>query len=140
MLLRKEALYQAIRFILAGSFSSEEPIVTELLQQVHHVCPTLLDSLLPYSEKSEQADTQDATRMTALSDHQYQSPAGLNRLPQVYVTNVLQQVVIPGHLHFSHPFHRMLRHAYSRDYNMANVSIPERKKVQWCQKLAFTDL
>ncbi|EGP82108.1 uncharacterized protein MYCGRDRAFT_97860 [Zymoseptoria tritici IPO323] len=44
------------RFTLQNAFKDEEPVATQLVQDVNAACPTLLDSLLPRSEKKEAVD------------------------------------------------------------------------------------
>ena len=137
VLLTKEALNQTIRFALSGAFTTSEESLTTRLITIHKQCPTLLDALLPSSEKVE--DEHNDSRLAVADDAVHERPIGMGCLQRTYVQNQLGWTLSPGRLHYRDPFAVMLREAYDIDFGEPNVTLAPTHGIQWCQKLAFTD-
>ena len=139
VLLHRESMFQTIRFILANSFALSEANVTARMVHIHRHCPTLLDALLPQSEKFEDEQKQNESRLAVSGDASHENSVALSCLDRSYVRNEMKWPLWPGHLPFNDPFCVMLQEAYDIDYQEPNVSFVRGHGLQWCQKLAFTD-
>lgn len=139
VLLRKESIHQTIRFTLAGAVENTEPSLTGKLRKIHSVCPTLLEKLLPISERDQNQDDMDnESRLSVPSDEQHEKPTALNCIDRTYVRELNWPLRIED-LPSDNAFVVMLEQAYHVDYNELNVTCPRGVTLQWCQKLSFTD-
>ena len=127
-----------MRFILAGSFEQSDKGLTLRLRKVHSVCPTLLDALLPFSERDTDEQMSDISRLSLPSTELDQNQAAIGCLYKKYVQR-LGWPLWPGQLEHNDEFSIMLQQAYNIDYGEVNVTFPRTQGLQWCQKLAFTD-
>lgn len=137
VLLSKEATYQTVRFALSGSFANSEKNLTSRLLTIHKHCPNLLDTLLPYSERTE--DDQVDSRLAVTDNTSHQKSVAIGCLQRSYVQSQLGWPLWPGRLVSTDPFAVMLRQAYEIDFQERNVTLARAHGIQWCQKLAFTD-
>ena len=108
-----------------------------MLLKINKKCPALLDSLLPYSEKTE--DEHNDSMLAVLSDKGHENAVGLACLQHTYVKSQKGWPLSPAHLAFDDPFIQMLETAYDVDYGQRHVSFVHGRGLRWCQKLAFTD-
>ena len=136
MLLIKEAIYQTLRFVLAGSFEQSEQPLTAKLKEIHAHCPTLLNSLLPFSEKD--LDDENESRLAVEGDDAHERVVGMSCVQRNWVQGQ-GWPLWPGKLAVNDRFKVMLEKAYEIDYDEPNVILPRSHGLQWCQKLAFTD-
>ena len=137
-LLTKDAIYQTLRFVLAGSFAFSDPGITQKLQALHISCPTLLNALLPTSEKADPQDAQ-TSRLSVQSDRNHMNALGIGCINKTYVQKELGFPLVAADVPTSDDFVLRLRKAYEREYHERNAEWGKRSRFQWCQKLVFTD-
>ena len=138
VLLTKESIQQTLRFLLAGAYQHDEPGITAVIKEIHSLCPTLLDDLLPFSE-SARSDEEEAGRsaISIIADELHRKPVAIGCI-QKHV-QLLRFPIWPGRISMGDPFNKSLYKAYELDYSEPNVSFPREIPMRWCQKFAFTD-
>lgn len=115
-----------------------DPEITAMVKRISLACPTLLASQSD-SESLNEAAILEEPSLEITPDEDHLRPAGLLCISPKYVVNELSLPVRPSKLPAADPFPRMLREAYTNDYNMPNLHQFGDIPLQWCQKLCFTD-
>lgn len=131
-LLLHESRKKTVRFAIDGAFDATNPTISGLFRAVASSCPTLLEYLLPASNRCF-LEPNETGNIGSSANHV--SPRVLGRLPALYLdkaglpTKSLRQIV----------FDIELRMAYDRDYGRRNVHVLGAKSFIYYQRFTSVD-
>lgn len=146
VLLRDMAFKHTMRFVLTGGLDNNpnqkinERI--EIIKEIRHKCPSLLDSVLAFSERNaflEQLDENESA-LELVGSKEHLKPLALKALPKKTVIQVYDLPVAIHKLPRDSRIIQQLFVAYANDYGMKEESSLATKSLQWCRSFSFTDV
>ncbi|KAI5840829.1 hypothetical protein DFP73DRAFT_482296 [Morchella snyderi] len=132
-LLMHESRKKAVRFAIDGAFDATNPTISGLFRAVASSCPTLLERLLPASNRCFLEPNETGNLSSDSANHI--NPRVSGRLPAIYLdkaglpTKSLRQIA----------FDLDLRMAYDRDYGRRNVHVLGAKSFIYYQRFTSVD-
>ncbi|KAI9748387.1 MAG: hypothetical protein M4579_007241 [Chaenotheca gracillima] len=136
VLLHRENIQQTLRLCLNGSFANSDERATKTIQRLYRLCPTLLDSVLPISERYMDVDQ---SCLDLQSDVDHIRPVATSCLARRFVADTLGLPLSAKKMELTDPFLKKLRLAYAKDYDLPHVVDLSRFPFQWCRQVCFTD-
>jgi hypothetical protein len=131
-LLMHESRKKAVRFAIDGAFDATNLTISGLFRTVASSCPTLLDRLLPASNRCF-LEPDETGNLSSSANHV--NPRVLGRLPALY----LEKAGLPTKSLRQNVFDLELRMAYDRDYGRRNVHVLGAKTFIYYQRFTSVD-
>ena len=125
-------------FLFDGCFELLNPTCHELFAIIRNSCPSIVRSLDPRVGE----DTDGTADISLADDFEHRDPLGLHRI--IYKNDEVDAsqfvgVRILGDLDIGHAFNEELGQAFLLDYDLIVTTHLERKPLQWCRKISFTN-
>ncbi|SMR62465.1 unnamed protein product [Zymoseptoria tritici ST99CH_1E4] len=130
------------RFTLQNAFKDEEPVATQLVQDVNAACPTLLDSLLPRSEKKEAVDpTEENFGHEKLGVMSTTNQIRVSASSKHAAKKVPADIALPTHGNSPLPawLRTSLTDAFLREYGRPNVTSFASRPIKWFARMSYYD-
>ena len=136
-----------IRFILRNSFCLQDGELTKQMSRLYNKCPTVFDNVLPRTDKrdmllEDEKDFEMDIRDGADANHRRTTVIG--QIPPSSVCGTTHfinedQPLPTKHASMSTRFKWALRRAYMEEYGKDEIYQFGNKRIQWSNKLGFTD-
>ena len=138
-LFAKDVVQQSIRLGLAEAWEGRYPNLLEEMTVVQEHCPTLVQSFLPTSE-------QDLENDMGIGFGEDEAHSAIRASLTGFIIDILHDNdfniranVNMSKLDSEHHFLQQLGNAYTEDYGVRNVLDFGSKRLEWKQRMAYTD-
>ncbi|KAI4657368.1 uncharacterized protein J4E79_007441 [Alternaria viburni] len=139
-LMQHEQRLITMQFLLSGAFESTDPDLTKTLRIINEKCPKLFAHLGAVQQAGHNLDEDVQASLGIEADDGHQTPLVFKRVGTKVVKDRednLLHIHRPQDMHMTHPFINLLVKAYSKDYNIKNLTELGKGSLQYCEQFSF---